>query len=191
MRPTAMRPIAIAIAIVTSTLALVASADSVMAAAWEEYRYEADDLAMLKEWPGEPTRQTIEYSTPVIGTASAEQMSYEEDNIIFRMTVIMLPDRGDVGASIFGECVAMAEAEGMPVANMTARVEPGARAVYGRLVSVNLSDNGGRTQTACFFTKGKLYKIEAIILPEHGQPNSSLAIRFTNSLSFNIERAYE
>ena len=162
-----------------------------MAASWEEHRYEADDLAMLKAWPGEPTRTTIEYATPVIGTASAEQLVYEEDNIIFRMTVVMLPDSGDVGASIFGECVAMAEAEGTPVANMTARVEPGARAVYGRLVSVNLADDGGRAQTACFFTKGKLYKIEAIILPEHGQPNSSMAIRFTNSLSFNIDRAYE
>jgi len=186
-----MRPMAIAMATVISKLALAASADSTMAAEWEEYRYEEDDLAMLKEWPGEPTRQMIEYLTPVIGTASAEQLSYEEDNIIFRMTVVMLPERGDVGASILGECVAMAEAEGMPVANMTARVEPGARAVYGRLVSVNLSDNGGRAQTACFFTKGKLYKIQAIILPEHGQPNSSLAIRFTNSLSFNIERVYE
>ncbi len=186
-----MRLLAIAVAAIISALALGFSSSPSMAASWEEHRYEADDLAMLKAWPGEPTRTTIEYATPVIGAASAEQLVYEEDNIIFRMTVVMLPDSGDVGASIFGECVAMAEAEGTPVANMTARVEPGARAVYGRLVSVNLADDGGRAQTACFFTKGKLYKIEAIILPEHGQPNSSMAIRFTNSLSFNIDRAYE
>ena len=182
-----MRLIAIAIA----AAVVAASSGPVLAASWEEYRYEADDLAMLKEWPGEPVREMIEYSTPVIGTASAEQLVYQEDNIIYRMTVVMLPHLVEVGASVFGECVAMAEAEGTPLANMTARVEPGARAVYGRLVSVDLNDNGGRAQTACFFTKGKLYKIEAIILPEHGQPNSSQAIRFTNSLSFNIERAYE
>jgi hypothetical protein len=73
---------------------------------------------------------------------------------------------------------------------MTNRVEPGARAVYGRLVSVNLRNNAGRRQTACLYTKGKLYKIEATVHPEHGQPNSSQAIRFTNSIRFNIEQAY-
>lgn len=186
-----MRLMAIAVAAIISALAVLVSSGPVMAASWEEHRYEADDLAMLKEWPGEPTRQTIEYATPVIGTASAEQLVYEEDNIVFRMTVVMLPGMTDIGASILGECVAMAEAEGAPVANMTTRVEPGERANYGRLISVNLNDDGGRAQTACFFTKEKLYKIEAIILPEHGQPNSSLAIRFTNSLSFNIDRVYE
>ena len=124
-----MRLIAIAIA----AAMVAASSGPVLAASWEEYRYEADDLAMLKEWPGEPVREMIEYSTPVIGTASAEQLVYQEDNIIYRMTVVMLPHLVEVGASIFGECVAMAEAEGTPLANMTARVEPGARAVYGRL----------------------------------------------------------
>jgi hypothetical protein len=178
-------------AILFAAAVMAASSCPAMAASWEEHRYEADDLAMLKEWPGEPERESIEYSTPVIGTAPAEQLVYEEDNIIYRMTVVMLPHLVELGASVSGECVAMAEAEGSPLANMTARVEPGARAIYGRLVSVDLNDNGGRAQTACFFTKGKLYKIEAIILPEHGQPNSSQAIRFTNSLSFNIDRAYE
>jgi hypothetical protein len=174
-------------------VAAVVAASTIPAAAaeWREYRYEADDLAMLKEWPGEPVRETIEYTTPVVGTASAAELSYEEDNIVYRMTVVMLPGMTDRGASILGECEAMAEAEGTPLANMTARVEPGSSATYGRLISVNLANNGGRAQTACFFTKERLYKIEAIILPEHGQPNSSQAIRFTNSLSFNIDREYE
>ena len=104
------------------------------------------------------------------------------------MTVVDLPGKQEVGAAIMGECTHFAEQEGEALANMTTRVEPGARAVYGRLVSVNLRNNQGRRQTACYYTKGKLYKIEATVRPEHGQPNSSQAIRFTNSMSFNIDQ---
>ena len=170
-------------------LAIVATATAVLSsvpasAAWTEYKYE--DLGIVKEFPGEPKRETIEFKTPIVGTVQATVLSYTEDNVDFRMTVADTRNKPELGGTIMGECVFMAEDAGEPVAEMTARVEPGARAVYGRMISVNLKDNKGRALTACFHTKGRLYKIEAVVRPEHGEPNSSLAVRFVNSLSFNM-----
>jgi hypothetical protein len=156
------------------------------AAAWVEHRFE--DLGVLKEFPGEPTRSAGEYVTPVVGTAPATDFYYEEDNIVFEMRVVELQDKVGISASILGECVANVEAEGTTIANMTNRVQNGEDAIYGRLVSVSLANDGGRRQTACLYNAtGRLYIIRATVLPEHGQPNSSMVIRFTNSLSFNLE----
>jgi len=175
-----MRHIAIAIA----TAALFASVPA-SAAQWAETIYE--DLGIAKEWPNPPTREAGEYMSAVAGTVASTEFHNEEDNIVFHMTVAEMQDHVDRAASVLGECVANAESEGTMLANMTNRVEGGADAIYGRLVSVDLANNGGRKQTACLFNAtGRLYIISATVLPEHGQPNSSMVIRFTNSLSFDL-----
>ena len=162
------------------------------AAQWKEYMYR--DLGIAKEFPAEPRREAGEYKTGVVGREAVPSviLTTERDNVVFRMTVVDLqkPEFVARSASIASECIFMAEEEGTPLANMTNRVEGGINAVYGRLISVDLAENKGRKQTTCLFTKGRLYKIEAHVLPEHGEPNSSMAIRFTNSLRFNIDRAY-
>jgi hypothetical protein len=167
-----MRSVSLALAVLTAVLAAGPAE-----AAWMEHMFR--DLGIAKEFPNEPRREMGTYSAPVAGTVPATVLSVSD-----------LPNKQEVGAAIMGECTHFAEQEGQPLANMTTRVEPGARAVYGRLVSVNLRNNQGRRQTACYYTKGKLYKIEATVRPEHGQPNSSQAIRFTNSMRFNIDQAY-
>ena len=175
-----------------TTLAAAALAAMVMntapaMAAWQEIRN--PELFIVKEWPGTPTRTEGRYQTGVVGREGvpAHIFTYEEGNIVYRMLIAELdaPEYVARSASIMGECVFMAEEEGIPLANMTNRVQGGVNAVYGRLVSVDLRENGGRRQTACLFTRGRLYKIDATVLPAHGEPNSSLAIRFTNSLSFS------
>ena len=175
-----MRFISTAIAAAAALVVTTMSAS----AAWKEHKFE--DLGIVKEFPGDPKRETIEFKTPVAGTAKATRLTITDDNIDYALTVVPLQNKLDVSASIMGECVFMAEDEGEPLANMTTRIEPGARAVYGRLVSVDLTDNKGRRQTACLFTKGNLYVVQATVRPEHGQLNSSQAIRFTNSMSFNM-----
>jgi hypothetical protein len=146
-----------------------------------------EDLGIAKEFPGEPTRTAGEYTTPVVGTVPTTEFHIEDDNIVYEMTVAEVQDKINVASSILGECVANAEHEGTPLANMTNRVEGGADAIYGRLVSVDLANNAGRRQTACLVNaQGRLYIIRATVLPAHGQPNSSMVIRFTNSLSFDL-----
>ena len=150
-------------------------------AAWKEYKYE--DLAVAKEFPGDPKVEVGEYKTPVTGTAPAKILTVEQDNAIYRMTVADLHDKANDGAAIMGECTYLAEVAGKPIANMTARID---RGVYGRIQSTDLKD-GSRSMTECLFTNGRLYKVEAIINPRNDDfPNSPQAIRFVNSIDFNL-----
>jgi hypothetical protein len=163
------------------------------AAQWKEYMYR--DLGIAKEFPVEPKREVGEYKSGVVGRDAVPSviLTAEQDNVVFRMEVVNLdkPELIARSASITNECIFNAEEEGVTLANMTNRVEGGVNAVYGRLTSVELFENKGRKQTTCLFTKGKMYIISAHVLPAHGEPNSSQAIRFTNSLRFSIDRAYE
>ena len=160
------------------------------AAAWEEYMYA--DLGIAKEFPSPPNVESGIYRTAVAGTGSVSALIYsvEEDYVVYKMTVadMRAPAYIARSASILSECIYLAEQEGMVRAKMPQRVEDGINyRVYGHLTSVDLFENQGRKQTNCFFTKGRLFKIEVIVLPEHGQPNSSLAIRFSSSLRFRID----
>jgi hypothetical protein len=162
------------------------------AAQWKEYLY--PDLGIGKEWPAEPKREAGMYKSDVVGREAVPSvvLSVEKDNVAFRMEVVTLdtPELVARSASITNECIFNAEEQGVTLANMTNRVEGGVNAVYGRLTSVELFENKGRKQTTCLFTKGKMYIISAHVLPAHGEPNSSQAIRFTNSLRFRIDRPY-
>ena len=160
------------------------------AIAWDEYMYA--DLGIAKEFPGPPDVEEGTYRTEVAGsgTVPARIFSLEQDHVVYRMIVadMRAPEYMARSASILSECIYRAEQEGEVRAKMPQRVEDGTGyRVYGHLTSVDLFENGGRKQTNCFFTKGRLFKIEATVLPEHGQPNSSLAIRFTLSLRFRID----
>jgi hypothetical protein len=159
-------------------------------AAWRDYLYA--DLGVAKEFPVEPKREATSYRTPVIGARSvpAVVFSGEEDHIIFRMTVADLraPQFVERSGTILSECIELAEQEGTVLARMPQRVEDGTDyRVYGHMTSVDLFGNRGRKQTNCFYTKGRLIKVETVILPEHGEPNSAMAIRFTSSLRFRID----
>nr|TFG52733.1 MAG: hypothetical protein E4H34_04615 [Hyphomicrobiales bacterium] len=159
-------------------------------AAWEEYMY--SDLGIAKEFPAEPTVGSGTYDTAVAGNGSVPSAIYsvEQDNIVYRMTVADLraPEYISRGANIYAECIFRAEQEGTVLAKMPQRVEDGVGyRVYGHLTSVDLFDNQGRKQTNCFVTKGRLFKIEAIVLAAHGLANTSQAIRFSTSLRFRID----
>jgi hypothetical protein len=180
-----MRPRASGLASACSLAVLLSvAAGSPASAAWKEYQYA--DLGIAKEFPAEPKAALSTYKTQVAGTAPAHVFTVDQDGVTYSLIVVDLMDKADRGSSIQGECVAMAEDEGKPVANMQARVEFAADAVYGRIVSADLK-NGSRAMTECFYTKGRLYKIVATIAPANADyPNSSEAIRFINTLSFKF-----
>jgi hypothetical protein len=161
---------------------------------WKEYVFVEHQIA--KEFPAPPVKTTGTYKTEVIGDKPAPTTIYtvERDNLIFRMTVVdlMAPELVAKGASIYGECVFLAQDEGEPLAHMPQRVEDGtAYRVYGHLQTVELFNKAGRKQTNCFYSKGRLFKIESHVLPAHGQMNTSMAIRFSTSIRFRLDQDFE
>jgi hypothetical protein len=168
-------------AMILGAVALASPAGAV----WKEYPYPA--LGVVKEFPADPKVETTTYKSMVTGDpVPAHVATLDQGTLIFTMTVADLMDRAERGASLMGECIFEAELKGKPVNNMPARIEGGTKAVYGRIVSVDLK-NGNRAMTECLFTAGRLYKVETIITPANDDfPNSSEAVRFINTLRFDI-----
>jgi len=53
---------------------------------------------------------------------------------------------------------------------------------------VELPDNKGRATGAFYFTKGKLFALEATVLPARGSAPSPDADRFVDSVAFMLSR---
>jgi hypothetical protein len=144
------------------------------ACAWDEYVYR--DLGIAKEFPAEPRRTMVTYKAPmhsrdtprVAGeNRSAVQLETQVGGIVYRMQVADFRDKLENSANIFSECLYLAEQAGEEIDNVHMGVGGDDSEVYGRLATVDLYQNSGRLQTACFFNNGRLYRIEAHILPTH------------------------
>src|SRR5687767_13065562 len=132
-------------------------------AAWVEYNFQ--DLGIRKDYPVEPQRTTGTYTTEIVKDAPMTILAAEVDGIIYRTKVVDLRSRAEEGATIVGECtykslVRAAKA----LADFSTEIGGGARGIYGRWTSVDMA-NGDRVMGACYFTKGRLYEIEAVVTP--------------------------
>ena len=157
---------------------------------WQEHIYR--ELGIAKEFPAPPRMEQGTYRTEMTGRA-VPAIIYESDldGITYRLTIadLQAPEFVAKSPSLYAECIELAEAEGKVLARMPQRVEDGTEyRVYGQMTSVELSGGEGRKLTNCFYSKGRLYRIEAHVSPAHGEFNSSMAIRFAASLRFRLDR---
>lgn len=156
-------------------------------AQWQEHIFV--DLGVAMEFPAAPDMQDGEYQTVIIGDTPvpATILSTEVDNLLLKATVADLraSDLVVKGANLMGECYFIAELEGRVLTNLAHRAEDGTEyGVHGRIVDVEIEDEG-RKQTGCFFTKGRLFKVEAMIAEGAPQEHLAIATRFVRSLRFD------
>jgi hypothetical protein len=153
---------------------------------WVEYNFQ--DLGIRKDYPVEPTRSRGTYTTDIVKDAPSTILTAEQDGIIYRTTVVELQNRATEGATIMGECNYNSLVRGAKaLGDFSTEIGGGARGIYGRWTSVDM-ENGDRIMSACYFTTGRLYFIEAVVTPRHPfHPASALAFRFVNALDFNTD----
>jgi hypothetical protein len=165
-------------------------------AAW--HSYVSHELGFSVEMPGEVKAQRGTYREAIAGPRQTVVFRSVDDNIEYKVTVLTFTQAQMDGADLLGERVFYYEGrdnnEGVHDENGVrmdtfGRVEPGKEAVYGRKVSVDRPKNGGRTLAAFYFTKGKLYTLEATVLPANGDYATPDTGRFIDSLTFNLGRA--
>jgi hypothetical protein len=175
-----------------SLIALAAPAH----AAW--HSYVSHELGFSFEAPGEVKAQLGTSRQEIAGPRQTIVFRSVDDNIEYKVTVMKFGQAQADGADLIGERVFTYEGpssnegvhdESRVLMDTFARVEPGKEAVYGRKVTINQRNNGGRTLAAFYFTKGKLYQLEATILPANGDYGSPDAARFVDSVTFNLNRA--
>ena len=174
-------------------IATVVIISSPASAAWQEYIYE--DLGIAKEFPVEPERtvgvyEALDYARDEVRVAGvnlpAIHFTAEVDNIVYRMSVVDVSDNIEQGANILGECLYLIEQSGFYISNIHLGVGGGDAEVFGRLATVDLYGDRGRMQMACFVNNATLYRIEAHVLPEHGNLDAPEAARFVTTQRFDI-----
>jgi len=103
------------------------------------------------------------------------------DNIAYSATII------DVGAqanpaSLLEEAVVVFQGRNKTLMDNYGRIG----ALYGRKGTVELANNGGRSMASFYFTNGRLYRMQATVLPANDDPGTPDAARFVDSETFNL-----
>ncbi len=157
---------------------------------WERYLY--SDMEFAADFPTPPTITEDVYTASLKEEAPKSQAparvyTASLPTAIYRVTVAAFSDRIQNGANLLGEAVDYLHYTQKLRADVSARIGSGAAAVFGRHVTYDRSD-GARVTTGYFFMKGRLYIIEAIILPSSSDIATPDAARFQQSLELSPRR---
>jgi hypothetical protein len=151
-------------------------------AAWKSYV--SHSVGFSFEAPGEVKTQKGTYRGAVAGVNDAIIYRSVADNIEYRATVVDFTNRANEGSVLMEEAAYILQDQMHVLMNDFGRVETGKNAVYGRKITFDLPDKGGRDSTAVYFTKGHLFMLEAKVLPANGDFTTPDAGRFLDSLVF-------
>ena len=151
-------------------------------AAWKSYVSHA--LGFSFQAPGEVRTAKGTYRGAVAGPNDAILYRAVEDNIEYRATVVDFSHRAAEGSVLMEEAAYILQDDMHMLMNDFGRVQTGKDAVYGRRMTFDLPDKGGRKSVATYFTKGRLFMLEALVLPANGDFTSPDAGRFLDSLVF-------
>jgi hypothetical protein len=177
-----------------SILAIVAGATLAVTtapaeAAWKTYI--SKTLGFSFEAPGTIKTDTGTTRGVVAGPQETMIFTATEDNIRYEVTVINFNQARAESATILGEATFMYQEGKRLVMDTFGRVEPGKDSVYGRKMTIELPNNGGRATSAFYFHNGYLIQLEATVLPANGDYASPDPGRFIDSIAFNPARAGE
>jgi hypothetical protein len=180
-----MRRFAIATLLGASLAVMAAPAQ----AAW--HSYVSHKLGFSFEAPGEVKTVTGTYRGQVAGPRETIVFRSVDDNIEYKVTVMSFMQAQADGASILGERAYVFQDKKKVLMDTFGRVEPGKDAIYGRKITVEQPDNGGRTLGGFYFVNGKLVVLEATILPANGDYASPDPGRFIDSVVFQLQRTQQ
>ena len=145
------------------------------AQSWKEYNY--PDRAFTVMFPADPQIQNRNFEVADGRSVPARVYTARENNGIFTVTVAELGNSGLAEGAVIDRAVKRLSQGGEVKVDFPHRIYQ----VYGRQLSI-AGKNGSRSTVAVFDTNGRLYQIEAKVLP--GGSDIDL-IRFQQSLVFD------
>ena len=153
------------------------------------------------EWHGYFNKQGVEFSFTAPSDLKGERSKYNsvmagardsvvfttvEDNLQFKVTVVDFAGRASDQAALIKEASAAYQDRTKVLLDEDARVESS----YGRKLTVDMPENGGRVMAAIYFKDNHLVQLQATVLPG-GDLQSANMGRFVDSLAFYDTRAAE
>ena len=147
-------------------------------AAWHGY-YNKQGVAFSFAAPGQLKAEKSTYHSAMAGERNSVVFTSVEDNVEFKITVVDIPGRASDEAALIKEASAAYQDRAKVLLDEDARIESS----YGRKLTVDLPNNGGRSMSAIYFKDNHLIQLQATVLPG-GDIQSAYMGRFVDSLSF-------
>lgn len=152
-------------------------------AAW--HGYISHPLGFAFAAPSELKVEKGTYRGPVAGERATLVYHFFEDNIDYRAVVIDMTDIANDSASLLGEAEYLFQENKKLLMDVFGRVDR----QYGRKITVDLPNNGGRASATFYFINGRIVSLQATVLPENGDYETPQMARFVDSLTFFTVRA--
>jgi hypothetical protein len=151
------------------------------ASAWEEYKYLDQGVAI--QFPAKPQAIKSTYDSVYAKGLPSMIYSAEDDHVVYKLTVIDLTTRADMGANFLNEAANRLQRDGDVLFTDFPRVYQDARSVFGVSLVVDRTD-GSRVRTSLYHHKGRLYIADAIVLPARGDRDMTTPSRYDQTIRF-------
>jgi hypothetical protein len=160
-----------------------AAASAPAQAAWKSYI--SHPLGFSFEAPGEVKTAKGTYEAPVAGKRSTYVFSSTEDDIEYRVTVVDTTAVANKSATLLGEATYRFQDGKKLLMDAFGRVDR----QFGRKLTIDLPNNGGRATAAYYFINGRLIELRATAKPGSDYETPDMG-RFIDSIAFFTVRAH-
>jgi len=151
------------------------------ASAWEEYAYPDQGVAI--QFPAKPQAMKSTYDSIFAKGLASMIYSAEDDHVLYKLTVIDLTNRPDMGASFLNEVGYELIRQGKVLFTDFPRVYQDQKSIYGVTLVVDRRD-ASRARSSLYHHKGRLYIAEAIVLPARRDKDMATPSRYDQTIRF-------
>ena len=151
------------------------------ASAWEEYKYLDQGVAI--QFPAKPEAMKSTYDSVYAKGLPSMIYSAEDDHVVYKLTVVDLTARADMGANFLNEAANRLQRDGDVLFTDFPRVYQDTKSIYGVTLVVDRKD-GSRARSSLYYHKGRLYMADAIVLPARGDKDMTTPSRYDQTIRF-------
>jgi hypothetical protein len=166
---------------IVATLAFALFLCAAPAAAWEEYTYLDQGVAI--QFPAKPEAAKSTYDSIFAKGLPAMVYSVESDHVVYKLTVVDLAGHPDMGANFLAEVGYGLMRRGEVLFSDFPRVYQDAKSIYGITLVVDRKD-GSRARSSVYYHKGRLYIADAVVLPARGDKDMAVPSRYDQTIRF-------
>jgi len=152
-------------------------------AAWRGYI--SHPLGFAFAAPGELKMEKGKYQAAVAGAHDTMVFRSVDDNIEYKLIIVDTTAQANQAAVLLGEAQYIFQDGKKVLMDAFGRVD----GKYGRKLTIDLPNNGGRTTGAFWFVNGRIVSLQATVLPANGDYDSPEMARFVDSITFYPVRA--
>jgi hypothetical protein len=152
-------------------------------AAWRGYI--SHPLGFAFAAPGELKVEKGTYRAAVAGARDTLVYRFVDDDIEYKAVIIDMSDKASDAATLLGEAEYNFQDGKKVLMDTFGRVDR----QYGRKLTIDLPNSGGRASAAFYFINGRIISLQATVLPANGDYDTPEMGRFVDSITFFTVRA--